>query len=191
MSHSLPSWFAPLDLVGVLWILLLLILGMSRGLWWQVIRLLGVTAAVLIARWVSPPMAARLVVIWPELEARSAYGIAWGILFLTALFSAAMLGILGQRTLEAMKLDLPNRLAGGCAGAATGLCVHTALVLIICQLAPPHVLHRYVAGTYSERLYSTLGLRWPVALAAEPAREVDQVLELSPRHVHPQGGVVR
>ena len=183
------GWIAPLDLGGVLVIALLLLLGLARGLWWQVIRLLGVTAAVLTARWLGPPVAARLLATWTDLESRTAHGIAWGGLFLLALLLASFLGILGQRTLEAMKLDLANRIAGGCAGAATGLGVHVAVVLILCQIAPAPALHRYVAGTYSERLYGTLGLRWPVALASDPAQEVDQVLEQSPRHVHPPGVV--
>ena len=76
-----------------------------------------------------------------------------------------------------------------CAGAITGLCVHVALVVLVCHLAPERVLGRYVAGTYSERIYGALGLRWPVVMAADGAREVDQVLERSPHHVHPRGTV--
>jgi uncharacterized membrane protein required for colicin V production len=176
-----PTWPAPLDLVGLGLIALLLVLGLYRGLWWQVMRLVGVTLSVLAARAVGAPLAQKLSGFFPELEPRTAHGLAWLTLFLTALLACALLGLLGQRMLEAMKLDLANRLAGAFAGAATGFCAHVVVVVLLCQLAPPRVLGQYVVGTYSERLYSALGVRWSVVMAADAAREVDHALENSPR----------
>jgi uncharacterized membrane protein required for colicin V production len=183
------GWPEPLDLIGLLLVALLLFLGLYRGLWWQMIRLAGVALAVLVARAVGGPLAERLQALFPGFEPRTAHGVAWGALFLITLFGCALLGLAGQRLIEALRLDLANRLAGACAGAITGLCVHVALVVLVCHLAPERVLGRYVAGTYSERLYGALGLRWPVVMAADAAREVDQVLERSPHHVHPRGTV--
>jgi membrane protein required for colicin V production len=176
------AWPAPLDLVGLALVLLLLVLGLVRGLWWQVMRLIGVTLAVLAARWLGPPVAHGLGELWPELSSRARHGLSWGGIFLLALFAAALLGLLGQKLLEAMKLDLANRLAGALAGAATGLLVHVALVVVLCQLAPASFVAGHVAGTYSEKVYALLGVRWPVVLAADAAQEVDRVLESSPRH---------
>lgn len=193
--EAASSWPAPLDLVGLGLILLLSLLGLYRGLWWQVIRLIGVSVSILMARAAGAPLAARLLTLFPELSARTAHGIAWGTLFLTTLLACALLGLLGQRMLEAMKLDLANRIAGGCAGAATGLCAHVVLLVLVCQLAPPRVLGKYVVGTYSENLYAALGGRRQVVLAAEAAHEVDQALQQSPRPQRPAGqpqsGVVR
>jgi uncharacterized membrane protein required for colicin V production len=169
-----------IDLVGVGLIVLLLLLGLYRGLWWQVVRLVGIAFSVLIARAAEAPLADRLLALIPDLQPRTAHGIAWGTLFLIALLACALLGLLGQRMLEAMKLDLANRLAGGAAGAATGFCAHVVLVVLVCHLAPPRMLGRYVAGTYSQRLYSALGIRWPVVMAEDGAREVDAVFENSP-----------
>jgi len=182
--HAPPTWPAPLDLVGLGLVALALVLGLYRGLWWQVMRLVGVTLSVLAARAVGLPLALKLQRLFPELEPRTANGLAWLTLFLTALLACALLGLLGQRMLEAMKLDLANRLAGGFAGAATGFCAHVAVVVLLCQLAPPRVLGHYVVGTYSERLYSALGMRWSVVLAAEAANEVDRALKDSPRPPH-------
>lgn len=176
-----PTWPAPLDLVGLGLVTVLLLLGLYRGLWWQVMRLVGVTLSVLVARAAGSPLAARLQSLFPDLQPRTAHGLAWGTLFLLALLSCALLGLLGQRMLEAMKLDLANRLAGGVAGALTGFCAHVVLVVLVCQLAPPRVLGRYVIGTYSERVYSALGVRWSVVLAADAAQEVDSALEQAPR----------
>lgn len=204
-----PTWPAPLDLVGLGLVTVLLLLGLYRGLWWQVMRLVGVTLSVLVARAAGSPLAARLQSLFPDLQPRTAHGLAWGTLFLLALLSCALLGLLGQRMLEAMKLDLANRLAGGVAGALTGFCAHVVLVVLVCQLASPRVLGRYVVGTYSERVYSALGVRWSVVLAADAAQEVDSALEQAPRRAPrrpvdeqapvepvppsapPQGGVVR
>lgn len=180
----------PLDLVGLGLVGILLLLGLYRGLWWQVMRLVGLTFSVLIARAAGAPLAARLQTLFPDLEPRGAHGVAWGVLFLTALLACALLGLLGQRMLEAMKLDLANRLAGGVAGAMTGLCIHVVLVVLVCHLAPPRMLGKYVAGTYSQRIYGTLGIRWPVVMAADGAREVDEVFEHS-SEAKPPPSVVR
>jgi uncharacterized membrane protein required for colicin V production len=185
------GWPAPLDLVGLALIALLLGLGLYRGLWWQVIRLVGVTISVLAARAFGSRLAERVSALFPDLSPRTAHGIAWGTLFLTALLVCALLGLLGQRMLEAMKLDLSNRLAGACAGALTGFCLHVVLVVLVVQLAPPRALGRFVSGTYSERLYSALGLRWPVVMAADAAREVERALEESPKPAHPPRAEVR
>ena len=189
------AWPAPLDLIGLGLVFLLSLLGLYRGLWWQVMRLIGVSVSILMARAVGAPLAARLLALFPELSVRTAHGLAWATLFLTTLLACALLGLLGQRMLEAMKLDLANRLAGGCAGAATGMCVHVVLLVLVCQLAPPSVLGKYVVGTYSENLYTALGGRRPVVMAAEAADEVDRALQQSPRpaprEAHSESGVVR
>ncbi|NOT31326.1 MAG: hypothetical protein HOP15_12845 [Planctomycetes bacterium] len=180
-SHASPTWTAPLDLIGLGLIAVLLLLGLYRGLWWQVIRLVGVAVSVLVARAAGAPLAQRLMALFSELEPRSAHGLAWGTLFLTTLLACALLGMAGQRMLEAMKLDFANRFAGACAGAATGLFLHVVLVVLVCQLAPERMLGKYVAGTYSERLYTTLGIRRPVVLAAEATQDVDRILGAAPR----------
>lgn len=187
---SAREWPAPLDLVGLGLIGMLLLLGLYRGLWWQAMRLVGITLSVLMARAVGGPLAERLQALFPELQPRVAHGVAWGTLFLTTLLACALLGLLGQRMLEAMKLDLANRLAGGVAGALTGFCAHVVIVVLVCHLAPPRLLGRYVAGTYSQRLYAALGIQRPVVVAADGAREVDRVFEHSPE-AQPPPRVVR
>ncbi len=179
--HATPTWPAPLDLVGLGLIVVLLLLGLYRGLWWQVMRLVGVSVSVLVARAAGAPLAQRLMALFSDLEPRTAHGVAWGTLFLTSLLACALLGLLGQRMLEAMKLDLANRFAGACAGAATGFFLHIVLVVLVCQLAPARVLGKYVVGTHSERLYTTLGIRRPVVLASEATEEVDKILGEAPR----------
>ena len=170
MSPSLPTWLAPVDLFGSVLVLVLLVLGLVRGLWWQVIRLVGVALAGMISGF------------WPQLSSRASHGAAWASVFVLTLGAASLFGIFGQRVLEAMKLGLANRAAGALAGALTGVLVHVALVVVLCQLAPPPFVGRYVAGTFSERLYARLAQRWPGVLAAEAALEVERVLEPGSQH---------
>jgi uncharacterized membrane protein required for colicin V production len=177
MEQSLS---APLDLVGLCLVVVLAGLGLYRGLWWQAIRLVAVTLAVVAARMLGPQVAVRLHDIWPELSLRVGNGIAWGAVFLAALLAGSLLGLLGQRLLEAMQLGLANRLAGGVVGAVTGLCAHVVLVVLLCQLTPSSFLGQHVVGTYSERLYSAIGQRFPVVLAADAADEVDRALGEAP-----------
>lgn len=175
--HLPQGWPPLLDLIGLFLVLLLFVLGAVRGLWWQVIRLVGVTLSVCVARAFGARMAERLLVFFPDITPRSAHGLGWGLLFLISLFGFALLGLLGQRMLEAMKLDLANRLGGAAAGALTGLCLHVAVVVLVVQLASPAWLGQHAVGSYSEHIYTSLGLRRPVVMAAEAVHEVEQMRE--------------
>ena len=102
-----------------------LLLGAWRGLWWQVVRLLGLAAAVAIARWVGPVWGDDIHA-WGDLPLDVAHGLGWSSAFLLTLIGAAFLGMLGDRTIEAMKLSLLNRALGAIVGALTGLLLHCA-----------------------------------------------------------------
>ena len=172
---------APLDLVGLGLILLLVALGLWRGLWWQVIRLLGLVCAVALARVFSPETAAWISESWPDLEPRLTHGLAWGSVFLLTLGAASILGLLGQKLLEAMQLGLANRLGGAIIGAVTGVTIHLTGLVVLCQLAPESFVARHVPGTYSERLIESAGSRWRVVLGAEAANEIDRLLRIDPQ----------
>lgn len=168
---------APIDLVGLGLVAALVLLGLWRGLWWQVIRLLGVVFAVAMARVFSPSAGTWIQDTWPDLPARLANGASWVSVFLVALAAASLIGLLGQRLLEVMQLGIVNRLGGGFFGALTGLLVHLALLVVLCQLAPEGFLAKHVSGTYSERLVQQAGQNWRVVLGAEAADELERALE--------------
>ena len=194
LQDSLRS-MAPLDLIGISLAAIGILIGVWRGLWWQVIRLLGLVVAVAVARVFSPETALWLNESWPELSPRLAHGIAWGGVFLLSLGAASILGLLGQKMLEVMQLGLANRLAGGIAGGATGLVVHLTLLVFVCQLGPEEYVAEHVTGTYSESLLEQAGSRWRIVLGAEAAAEVDRLLghETRGRGVEPaaEGSAVR
>lgn len=179
-----------LDLVGLGIVGLLVVLGIARGLWWQVIRLVGIVAAVVVARLYGGPAAEWIVNRWPDLSPRLAYGAGWLGVFLGTMAVATVIGMLGHRILEAMQLGLANRLAGGLLGAATGVVVHLALIVGICQLAPSSFVERNVVGTYSEDLYEAADGRWEMLLDPVAAAEVQGLLRTSERREAAEQGLV-
>ena len=66
------SW---LDTFGLVIVGVMLLLGAFRGLWWQVIRLVGLVGAVAIARALSPKLAPHLAEQFPDLPSRVGFGI--------------------------------------------------------------------------------------------------------------------
>ena len=174
MQTSFIYEIAPLDWIGVGLTAFLLLMGLVRGLWWQVIRFTSVVLAAIIARLFAPEGSAWLSEVWPDLPARISQGAAWVGLFALTLTAATLLGQLGQRLIDAMKLGFANRLAGGVIGAATGFSIHMALLLALSLLGTQNFVSRHVAGTYSENVYQAVGDRWQVVLGAETANELKE-----------------
>ena len=166
---------AGLDMVGLGLVGVAVILGLARGLWWQLIRLAGIVAAIVFARTFSEEGAAWIAERWPEISPRLAQGGAWIGLFLAAMIAATLLGMVGHRLLEAMQLGLANRLGGGLLGAATGVIMHLALIVGLVQLAPTSFVEKTVAGTYSEQLYQVAEDRWQGVLNPVAAAEVKRL----------------
>ena len=168
---------APLDWVGLVVIGVPILLGIWRGLWWQVIRFVGILAAVALARAFSLPVAEVFAERWGgDFPPRVLFGAAWLIVFLLSLGAATVLGLLGQKLLDAMQLGLANRFGGGLVGAATGVILHLALLAVLVQLSSAEFIGRNVSGTYSERLVKQLGLAFPAVFSVQAAEEVRDVL---------------
>lgn len=183
---SSPAAFdlAPIDWVGLALIGIPIVLGLWRGLWWQVIRFAGILAAVALARAFSLPVAEIFTERWgDDVPVRVLYGTSWLLVFLLALGGATVLGHLGQRLLDAMQLGLANRLGGGLVGAATGLVLHLALLAVLVQLSPAEFLGRQVRGTYSEELVTRAGLARPGVFSVQAAEQVRDALGRAPARV--------
>ena len=153
-----------LDITGLCVAVLFLALGFWRGLWWQVVRLLGIAAAVGVARWVGPVWGEDMAA-WVGINATVASGLGWFCAFLLTLIGAAFLGTVGSSTIEAMKLSLINRVLGGLAGLATGLLLHAALSMVGSLFASEGWRSATFPATYSGRLVGSLTQRWPVLMA--------------------------
>jgi uncharacterized membrane protein required for colicin V production len=152
-----------IDTVGLVVVLVGVLLGALRGLWWQVFRLVGVVAAVAVARAATPGLVPRLRSLLTALDPRVAYGIVWVLVFVAVLLCAALVGRLGRSGLKAMQLSTVDRVGGACAGALTGALLHLALVVAMQHLGGGP----WLSGTYSMAATEAIGARLPRAYAAD------------------------
>jgi uncharacterized membrane protein required for colicin V production len=154
------------DWVGIVLGGLFMLLGILRGLWWQVIRLLGLVGSAALARTLSAPWGAALQEN-SDLSSEVAIGVVWVGLFLIGIVITAVLGTLGKKSLEAMQLGLADRCGGLLAGLATGLLLHVAWLVVLAHLGPQPWTAERLEGTYSRRLLQTVTTRYPVLTQRE------------------------
>lgn len=154
------------DWIGAAIVSVFLLLGLWRGLWWQVIRLVGLVASVVLARTFSAPWGEALQES-TDLSSEVATGAVWLGLFLIGLILTAVLGTLGKKSLEAMQLGLVDRVGGMLAGLATGLLLHTAWLVAIAHLGPQPWTANQLDGTYSRGLLQFVTTRYPVLTQQE------------------------
>jgi membrane protein required for colicin V production len=165
--------FSVLDGLGLLLLTGFLALGFAHGLWWQVIRLLGVVASAAIARAVSPALGGFLLGALPGVDAPITAGIAWLLVFLAALTVASWLGRLGNSILESIHLGLLNRALGGVAGLGTGLALHLFVVAVVLAFAPESSVARACPTTFSGRAFRAVETRVDAILPPQPDRARD------------------
>lgn len=163
-----PHW---LDLVGLGLLALFGLLGLLRGLWWQVIRLLGLAAAIAVARALAPrfgPEFQRL----SELPGPVANGLVWLLLFLAVLVLASLVGNLGRRTLEAVRLGPVDRFGGLVAGLLTALVLHAVFLVAVSYLGPQVWASESLQQAESRRLLTTVTTRLHLYVGAEDAARI-------------------
>jgi uncharacterized membrane protein required for colicin V production len=162
--------FRWLDVLGLAIVLYFLVVGARRGMWWQIVRLLGIVATVAVARAAAPRIAPHFAEAFPDLSVRVAGGIVWTIVILLGLLVVAIIGRLGKDSLDAVQLGTIDRVGGALAGGLTGVLVHAAIVLCLCQVTAAEWSVTQVRGTTSQRLVDSVGRKLPLFLDAH-ARE--------------------
>jgi len=170
-AEAASNGIAWIDQVGLGLVGLFLILGIWRGLWWQVIRLLGVVAAVALARSLTPRFSAAVEEA-TEFSAELSHGLVWFGLFLAGLIVASLLGMIGKKALEAMQLGLVDRAGGAFAGALTGLLLHSVVLVVICGLGTDTWSAGAIEGTRSAILLDTLSRKAPLLLDSYAAERL-------------------
>jgi uncharacterized membrane protein required for colicin V production len=164
------------DQVALLFVVGFAVLGIVRGLWWQVVRLLGIVAAVALARAVSPRFTPSFQEYLPEVSDSVAHGIVWFVLFLGGLVVASLLGVIGKRALETMQLGLFDRVGGAFAGAMSGALLHSVALVVMIALAPAWS-QRNVRGTHSAFLLDALVQKAHLLVDARAAERMRPVTE--------------
>lgn len=162
-----------IDQVGFGLAAVLLLLGTLRGLWWQVIRLVGLLGAGILARCLAPRWS-------PAVSASSglaplvSQGLVWFAVFVLGLAAASLLGLVGKKSLDTMHLGLADRLGGALAGVLTGLLLHAAMLVGLSYLGPQPWTADLLRGTRSQTLLRLVSTRLPVLMDRESqaAREI-------------------
>ncbi|MFT5284926.1 MAG: putative membrane protein required for colicin V production [Planctomycetota bacterium] len=176
-ADTLPTDLVWIDIVGLVLIGASLVLGFICGLWWQIIRLVGLMAAVLLARGLSPSLAPLLEEQIPSLGPRYASGTVWIIVFVLGLAAATLLGLLGRKLLKTMQLGLFDRIGGAVAGVITGAMIHIALVAAFCQLGPEPWVAEQLGETFSERMFKGAGTQWELVVGPDARKELDKLFK--------------
>jgi uncharacterized membrane protein required for colicin V production len=150
-----------LDFVGLAIVVLFIVLGAMRGLWWQLVRLLGLIAVIAVARALAPRLAPQLHEWFPALGARVSNGLMWSLLFTAGLLLVALIGRIGKGEVAAGELGAVDRVGGAVAGALSGVLLHAALLLCVCQVASLDWCDAAVRGTHSQNLLDHLAHNIP------------------------------
>lgn len=155
---SLTEW-RWLDLVGVGFVVVVALVGSRHGTWWQLVRLLGLTATIAIARAVAPAFADTISGVFPGLDARVAEGLAWITLIGVGLLVVALLlrWTGGEAEEEPVPPGFLDRVGGAIAGGVSGALLHAALLLCLAHIAPPEWAQARVRGSHSQQFLATIG----------------------------------
>ena len=166
---SLP-W---IDIVGLSLLGGLALLGFIRGLWWQVVRLLGLAAAVVCARGLTPTLAPRVSEWFPDMPERLGQGLVWFGLFVAGLVVVSLFGLIGKKSLEVMQLGLADRLGGALAGVVTAIVVHAAFLVLLLHLGPEEWTQDAMRDARSRALLDSVARKVPLVVDAGTAERLE------------------
>jgi uncharacterized membrane protein required for colicin V production len=166
-----------IDALGLALVLLFLLFGALRGLWWQIVRFLGIVAVVAVARALAPRVTPLLGGILPGVTARFANGIAWILVSTAGMLVVSLLARLGKKTLEAVKLGTVDRIGGALAGLASGVVLHATILVILCQVGSTAWASSTLEGTKSEALLDVIEDRFPAVLDVHAADSIRNLRE--------------
>ena len=166
-----------IDLLGLSIAVLFFVFGALRGLWWQIVRLLGIVAVVAVARAIAPRFAPILESVLPGLSPKLANGIAWLLLILAGFFAVSLVGRLGKKTIEGAELGAVDRIGGAVAGLASGLLLHAAILVCVAQVGSTAWAATTLQGTRSQTLLEVVESRFPMVLDAHAAESIRSMRE--------------
>lgn len=160
-----------IDQVGLVLIGVFMLLGVWRGLWWQVVRLLGVVMSLALARTLTPRFegaAARTF----DLSEPVSHALVWFLIFVGGLVVASLLGLIGKKALETMQLGLVDRAGGALAGALTGMVLHSAFLVLISALGNAQWTTQILEGSKSRLVLNQFSSEWHVLIDAQAAERI-------------------
>jgi len=166
-----------IDALGLGLALAFLVFGALRGLWWQIVRFLGIVAVVAVARALAPRFTPLLGGILPGVTAKFANGIAWILVSTAGMLAVSLLARLGRKTLEAVQLGTVDRIGGAVTGLASGVVLHATILVILCQVGSTAWASSTLDGTKSQALLDVIQDRFPAVLDAHAADSIRSLRE--------------
>ena len=124
MAVTLPDWI----LLGVL--LASMVVGLWRGLVYEVLSLAGWVAAFVVAQWWAPDVVGWL----PWMKGASdslQYAVAFTLVFVLTVFAAGLVSWLIKKLVETVGLRPVDRTLGGFFGLARGVVLLLALTVVL------------------------------------------------------------
>src|ERR1700741_1294661 len=146
-STAGPGAINLIDLIGLGLVVFFLALGALRGLWWQVVRLVGIVAVVALARAVAPHFSPPLADGIPGLGRHAANGVTWLFVLLIGPLAVGIVMRVGRSKVAASQLRMFDRVGGAVAGVFCGVVVHVAFLLVTIQMASPSWKETRLEGT--------------------------------------------
>jgi uncharacterized membrane protein required for colicin V production len=162
-----------IDQVGMVLIGVFMLLGIWRGLWWQVVRLLGVVMSVALARTLTPRFDEAAVRTF-DLNPSVSHALVWFVIFCGGLVVSSLLGLIGKKALETMQLGLMDRAGGALAGALTGLVLHSAFLVLISAVGNSEWTTTTLEGSRSARVLNQFSSEWHVLIDAQAAERISE-----------------
>lgn len=120
---------ALLDWVFIAVLLLSLLVGILRGLVYEVLSLASWVAAFFLAQWFAPDLAARLPMAGATEVVR--YAVAFALVFIAAVFAASLLTWLVSKLFQAAGLRPADRALGAVFGLLRGVVVLLAAAVLV------------------------------------------------------------
>jgi membrane protein required for colicin V production len=124
MAVSLTDWV----LLGVL--LASMVVGLWRGLVYEVLSLAGWVAAFVVAQWLAPDVVGWLPFV-KGAPASVQYAVAFAAVFVATVFAAGLVSWLIKKLVETVGLRPVDRTLGGVFGLARGVVLLLALTVVL------------------------------------------------------------
>ena len=106
-----------------------LLVGVWRGLVFEVLSVLGWIAAFVLAQWLAPAVAVRLPM--DSLGESTRYAAAYVLTFVVAVFAAGLLASLLRKLVSAVGLRPVDRMLGAAFGLVRGLVILLAMTVVV------------------------------------------------------------
>ncbi len=124
MSVSLTDWLLLVVLLASM------LVGLWRGLVYEVLSLAGWVAAFVVAQWLAADVVLWLPVVQGAPESVQ-YAVAFALVFIATVFAAGFLSWLIKKLVETVGLRPVDRTLGGVFGLARGLVLLLALTVVL------------------------------------------------------------